>query len=132
MAVTLAWTTCSAVAHEYISARDPMGAESARCMRAKEHLRAGSTYESTSGLAGLTCSVVGNGKLEEARDHKRVAATLSTMQPLLIPATKACVCGSARFRSTYNMVFWALKVETIQTHSSQLQPTVMERLESVL
>ena len=55
---------------------------------------------------------------------------LSTANPLVIPATKACVFGSARFRSTYNMELWALEDKAVQTHSSRRQRMVVERLES--
>ena len=58
---------------EKLSARGPMSAGSARYMCTKEHLRAQSKHDSTSGLDGLTCRVVGMRHVEEAvlRDASR-------------------------------------------------------------
>ena len=96
MASTSTEVTYGAAAHMQVRASSPVRAGSVRYMHTKEHLHAGSKHGSTSGMDGLTYRVVGKRDVEEARDHKRPTATLSTMQQRFIPVTKACVCGSAR------------------------------------
>ena len=80
MASTSTEMTCGAAAHEMLSA---CGRASV-CSTPKHHLIEPTSDNggagSTSCMGGLTCRVVGKSDVEEARDHKRLLATLSTMQ----------------------------------------------------